>query len=324
MIETSKLVLVTGGSGFIGTNLVSRLIELGFRVVNLDCKEPVNESHKQFHRLVDLKDLSMLQECIDELRPEYIVHLAARTDLKGTELGNYLDNTLAVENMCIVASNCNCLEKILFASSMLVCRSGHIPASSDEYCPDTVYGLSKVKGEEIVRSYRAVLPPHLIIRFTSIWGPWFGEPYRKFFDILLAKKYFMLGKRSSTKTFGYVGNSVNQVISLLTSTAFADGEMLYLGDEPPLNIDEWAESIAKISGMACPRRLPYWVFYLGGLIGDVLRLFGIATPISSFRVRNMTTDNIVPDLNTSKINAFQQVTLEQGIQETLKWIGQQR
>ena len=44
-----KLVLVTGGSGFIGSNLQERLVELGYRVVNIDIKKPKNNDVFTFY-----------------------------------------------------------------------------------------------------------------------------------------------------------------------------------------------------------------------------------------------------------------------------------
>ena len=72
------------------------------------------------------------------------------------------------------------LERVIFASSLLVCQVGYIPDSFDEYCPSTPYGISKMKGETFKRSCSSV--DWVIVRPISIWGPWNHEPYLQFFN----------------------------------------------------------------------------------------------------------------------------------------------
>lgn len=50
-----------------------------------------------------------------------------------------------------------------------------------------------------------------IIRPTSIWGPWFKESYRNFFDMVMAHHYYYIRYKGCTKTYGYVGNAVYQI-----------------------------------------------------------------------------------------------------------------
>ena len=316
-----NLVLVTGGSGFIGTNLIERLVELDYDVVNIDIKPPKNTKYLKNHYFLDITDQITLCKFICDIKPQYLIHLAARTDLLGETREDYNVNIGGVENICIAASQCPSLKRILFASSMLVCRAGHIPRDGYDYSATTAYGQSKVDGENIVRQYDKKLPSNMIFRPTSIWGPWFDVPYKTFFDVVLSRRYFMIGAKSCTKTYGYIGNAVNQIISLLISEDDFDNKNLnYIGDRIPVNVDDWAVLISSVAGLPKPYSVPFPLIVLGGFFGDLLTLLGATFPLTSFRVKNMTTDNILSEFTVT--NSFQpdEIDIKEGVKKTLKWL----
>jgi nucleoside-diphosphate-sugar epimerase len=182
-----------------------------------------------------------------------------------------------------------------------------------------LYGKSKVEGENIVRNIHHNYE-WLIIRPTSIWGPWFGEPYDQFFKIVIGKKYFHLGNRISTKTYGYIDNSIFQIQQLLGADQnLVNGKTFFIGDYVPYNVQEWADEIAA----ECHYKIktaPYVLFKIMAVFGDILKMMGIKFPMTSFRLHNMTTDNIqnlestkliIPDLPVQRID---------GVSATIKWL----
>ena len=60
-------------------------------------------------------------------------------------------NTNGVQNLLETTPSLPNLQRILFTSSLLVCRNGYVPMSDLEYCPPNLYGESKVIGEKMVR-----------------------------------------------------------------------------------------------------------------------------------------------------------------------------
>src|SRR5690606_29131795 len=136
----------------------------------------------------------------------------AVTDLNEKDgLNYYQTNILGVENIVRISRKNSGIKRVIFASSMLVNKVGYKPTDYFDYNPTTTYGHSKVMGEGIVFNNKENLTEFCIIRPTSIWGEWFSEPYRNFFDYILSEKYFHPGKRTCTKTYGYVGNAVFQI-----------------------------------------------------------------------------------------------------------------
>src|SRR5688572_7364520 len=98
-----KKVLVTGGSGFIGTNLVEALLQKGNVVVNLDSAKPPKDAHLQFWKQVDILDAAKLEAEILKFEPEVILHLAAVADLDGKDMAHYSANVEGTQNIVDIA-----------------------------------------------------------------------------------------------------------------------------------------------------------------------------------------------------------------------------
>jgi len=313
-------VLVTGGSGFIGTNLVKVLVEQGFKVWNLDLNAPRADSQSPMWLKGDIGDAEQILQILRETSPDYIIHLAARTDLGGSSLSDYADNTKGTQNIIHAANVVGSVKRLIFASTMLVYRCGYVPVHDADYSPDTVYGESKVQMEKMIRE-SDLSCEWAIIRPTSIWGPWFGEPYKRFFDLVLAGKYVHPGHRSCTKTFGYVGNSVLQILALLKGDAAQiHARCFYIGDDPPIHISDWADEIRVARGNGHNKRIPYLVMLVVAHLGDLLNTLGIQFPMTTFRLRNMTTDNIIDLRETLAVVGPSAFSRASGVTVTLRWL----
>lgn len=317
-------VLITGGSGFIGTNLVEEFLELGWVVLNYDISAPKIESHCQYWKNIDITDRSLLINSIRDDIPDYIVHLAARTDLNEiNSVDGYKANIEGVRNIMDAAANLPKLQRIILASSMLVCKLGHTPSGFDDYAPNSLYGESKVLTEKIVKEYKL---DWTIVRPTSIWGPWFGEPYKNFFDLVIMGLYFNIPQKyASTKTYGYVKNSCKQIYKILMSeNLYVKHNYFYLGDNEPINITNWANRIRKLNNQSKLFTLPKCMLLFAAKIGDFLifKLKFYKFPMNSFRYNNMTNNNVIKDLKrtieVTQIGADS--NLDNQILKTLEWL----
>lgn len=317
-----KKFLVTGGSGFIGTNLVDSFINDGFEVLNLDRTKPLKEQHVPYWKSVDILDYSNLDREIVKFDPDVIVHLAAITDLNGKTMDYYNANIEGTQNIVDISKKLNSLKTVLFTSSMYVCKPGYIPRDYDDYKPHTLYGESKVKGELIVKAIKDSNFNWAIIRPTSIWGPWFNIPYIDFFNIVYQGKYFDFG-RTCTKSYGFVDNTVFQIKKLVDSPKI-HGKTFYLGDEPAIQISEWANEISLEMGKGGIKKIPFFLMQSAALAGDILSKLGVKFPITSFRLSNMTTNNILPLKDLYAITGPAPVSRLSGVKKTISWLTQHK
>lgn len=293
-------ILITGGSGFIGSNMLDHFLKCGMNnLLSIDIKDPLKPQHFSFYKKCDILDLESLNNCFFEFKPDYIIHLAAKADLKGNNLDYYKVNTTGVENVLNASAIIPNLKKIIFTSTMLVCKAGYIPQGNLDYCPPNLYGQSKQIGEQIVREQSPKGYNWVIVRPSSIWGPGFGPTYRTFFEFIQNNKYYNFSGKMSTKTYGYIDNVTFQIEKLLFSDLSNFGTF-YLGDYDPYNIKEWSVEIADNLNKKI-RTVPSILIYFLAIIGDMLSLFHVKFPMTTFRYKNMVTSNILPMENIKSI-----------------------
>ncbi|HTP40141.1 MAG TPA: NAD(P)-dependent oxidoreductase [Steroidobacteraceae bacterium] len=318
----ARRILITGGSGFIGTNLVEACATAGHDVVSMDVLPPRNPAHRPYWRAVDLLDADGLADAVRSFSPEQIYHLAARTDLHGTTEQDYAANIAGVENLIAAAGRLANLECVAFASSRLVCRIGYQPASDEDYCPTTPYGRSKMRGELLVRQQAANRFHWFIVRPTSIWGPWFDIPYKPFFTAVARGRYLHPDGRRIEKSFGHVGNSIFQLQRLLAAPAQQTrGRTFYLADHEPIDLLEMAVAIQDAAGARPVRNVPYALLKGAAYLGDAMKRMGYKEPpITTFRLDNLVT-NMVYDLKpVQEIVGALPFSMREGVGRTVAWM----
>ena len=193
MKKNSK-ILITGGSGFIGTNLIDSLSGK-YQILNIDISPPINQKQKKFWVELDILDSNHVNKIFNSFIPTHVIHLVAKADLLGKSLDDYKTNTVGLNNIINAIKNCKNIKKTIFASTMLVCKSSYNPKNKRDYCPGTLYGESKKIGEEIIWDSQ-LLSDWIIIRPTSIWGPWTVKTsFNQFFKMVESGYFFNLSKK---------------------------------------------------------------------------------------------------------------------------------
>jgi nucleoside-diphosphate-sugar epimerase len=318
-------IAITGGSGFIGTNLIEHYAALDMPVVNLDPAKPRNQQHVAYWRRIDPLDANDIKIILSEFAPTHVFHLGARTDLHGTTLEDYVHNTRGVEVILDACNGLTGLKRVVFASSRLVCRIGYQPEGDTDYCAPNAYGESKVRGEQLVRSANTTFP-WVILRPTSIWGPWFDIPYRTFFLTIAANRYIHVGRRPVRKSFGYVGNTVQQLAAVAErSSGEIDGTTMYLADSPPIDVADMANRIQRAFGSRPIRTAPRSLVKPVALAGDLLQRFGwTEPPLTSFRLDNLLTEMIYNTAPLDRLLPQLHYSLDNGIQLTVDWMREQK
>ncbi len=283
-------ILVTGGSGFIGTNVMQHWIDAGAEVRNLDSQTPQNPAHLPFWMSCDIRQKDAFTEAVATFQPECIIHLAARADLNGRAVADYDANTIGVENTVLAAKAAG-VRRVLFASSQLVCTPGYQPKTDEDYCPPNPYGESKVIGEQIVRTMAGDAFTWALLRPTSIWGPWFHEPYRDFFLRVRRGRYVQAKGVRVAKSFGYVGNTVFQLAALAACPAERlHRRVVYLADYEPVEVSDWANMIQREWGVPPIKEVPLGLLQVAAKAGDGLKALGWKSPpLTSYRLNNLLT-----------------------------------
>lgn len=319
-----RRVLVTGGSGFIGTNVVEAYRRDGWVVLNVDIAPPKTPAHARNWQQLDILDDVALRRALVAFRPELLIHLAAKTVLdERTTLDHFATNIQGVQNVIDAIQAAGSVERTFFTSSRLVFRLGYVPKDDTDYQPSTLYGLSKVRGEQLVRSASPGLGTWTILRPTGIWGPWFGVPYRDFFMTIRRGRYVHPARRDARKSYGYVENTVYQLQRLASRpTSDVHGRTLVVADYPPLKIRAWAELIREVVGARPIRSVPVPLLKGAAIAGDAVQRLGLGhAPLTSFRLNNLVSDMVYDTSPLEALVGSLPYTLTQGVERTVAWLG---
>ena len=324
-MEKQKKIIVTGGSGFIGTHFIQDFKDSYDEIVNLDLRSPFFNGHEKYWHRMDLLDFPSLVTFFEKFQPTHVVHLAARTDLdEKKDINGYAVNILGVQNLLNAVQKTGSVRRLVVASSMLVCKVGHIPQLPDEYSPENLYAQSKVQSEILTRKMN---PSCIwsIVRPTTIWGPYHERLKNGFFKILQRKMYFHPGNKKCYKSYGYVGNTVFQIQKILEALPKdVHGRTLYLADTP-IRLDEWVNMFSLVLVGNRVKKMPYYCMKVIALLGDALSKINIQYfPMSSFRLYNMTKNNVVNTQSIENICTNLPFSMEDGINETCLWLRNDR
>jgi nucleoside-diphosphate-sugar epimerase len=316
-------VAVTGSSGFIGQHLVRNLVEAGHQVIAIDKIRPDAELKGVSNRRCDLLDPAAVVRILKDARPHHLVHLAAMTDLdRSAELKDYAANTTGVANLLKAIKEAGTVRRAVCVSSQLVCQLGYTPRHDSDYNPTTVYGQSKVGTEQLWRDNDGARTHWCIVRPTTIWGPGMSSHYVRFFRMIRDGRYFHVGRKPIRKSYGYVGNAVQQLRSLLASPKEAvHRRVFYLADYEPISLEDWSDAFQRELGAASIRRLPMGVARTAAVLGDAVNRAGLRSyPFNSFRLRNVLTSSVVDTEPLRSVCRVLPYTMEAGVVETAAWL----
>jgi UDP-glucose 4-epimerase len=256
-----KRVLVTGGAGFIGSELTRQLVKRGASVIVVD--NLVNGKKKNLADLPqdqcrleesDIRDTSRMAELLTDV--DIVFHLAAlgvRHSIH-SPVENHAVNATAALNLLIEARKARVSRFVCVSSSEVYGTGYKVPMNEDHPTyPMTVYGASKLAGECYARAfYRTYDYPVVVIRPFNTFGPRShhegdsGEVIPKMMLRALAgEPLIIFGDGEQTRDFTYVGDTARGIIEAGLSDQ-AVGETFNIGSGKEITINQLAGKILKV------------------------------------------------------------------------------
>jgi 3beta-hydroxy-delta5-steroid dehydrogenase/steroid delta-isomerase len=261
-------VLVTGGSGFVGANLVTTLLDRGYQVRSFDRVPSQLPRHPQLEVLQgDICDSAVCAAAADGI--DTVFHTAAVIDLMGgaSVTDEYRQRSFSVnvggtENL-VHAGQAAGVRRFVYTSSNSVVVGGQNIVGGDETLPYTtrfndLYTETKVAAERFVLSQNGV---HgmltCAIRPSGIWGTGDQTMFRKLFESVIAGHVKMLvGPKSARLDNSYVHNLIHGFILAaehLVPGGTAPGQAYFINDAEPINMFEFARPVLEACGQPLPR-----------------------------------------------------------------------
>lgn len=263
-----KTILVTGGAGFIGSNLCDRLLTDGYKVINLDnlnsyydpaikernIKSALKNENYQLYR-EDILDKKALDIIFEENSIDIIVHLAAMAGVRNS-LKNpmeYVDIDIKGTVNLLDISAKKGIEKFIFASSSSVYGvNSKIPFAEDDSVDLQVspYATAKRAGELFCSTYSRLYNMNCAcLRFFTVYGPRQRPEMaiHKFVNNIISDKPIdMYGDGSSIRDYTYIDDIVEGILGVVeTDFKF---EVFNLGNNETISLVGLIETIEKIVG----------------------------------------------------------------------------
>lgn len=312
-------VIVTGGSGFIGCFLVKEFIKRNYEVLNIDVKEPVDGVNTELRRHISVTNYSHLKEIFESFNPDFVVHLAAIATQDAESLEDFEVNISGTRNIIRLINEFSYVKKVIYTSTQYVHQPGiTIPSNLEEYRPYGLYGKSKLIGEFEIHA-QSTSNNWLIIRPTAIWGPFHPVLTDGLWKQIELGRYFHPTNDNCTKPYGYVENTVWQIVELLEKEdRFTQRQTYYLADGHYKQLD-WVKRFVKSLDrkfISIPRSL----LFLIALLGDILISRGYRFPLYSSRYRNLLQSNEVPLSNMQELVGQSPIALDDGVSRTVRWL----
>lgn len=289
-------ILITGSEGYIGQNLKKYLIKKGFSVYGLDKNSKLYKCN-----IMDSKNLLKI---LKKIKPSVVVHLAARTDLKGRYIEDYKENIEGTQNIIEACNNSKSVKKVIFASTMLVhdVRKKNF-FKRKSFNPLTKYGESKAIMEKNIKKSKKNFS-YCIIRPTTIWGEKMNNHMKLFLKLIKLGLYFNINyKKPILKSYGQVTNSCYQISKLINAkNKLIDSKIFYICDYNPIEMNNWSDQISLKIRKKRNIKISYNLIKFFAIIGDLFVRIGLKNfPIQTFRLRNILTGYYVENENLRKI-----------------------
>lgn len=306
-------ILITGAAGFIGSHTAERLHKLGHEVIGLDNFSPYYDVFIKNINASELLNIGIrvlktdLRDKITfDILPndfDVIMHLAAHPGISNTSsFEDYLTNNfIATQNLiAFVEKSDNKPYFVNIATSSIYGSE----AAFDETTapkPTSMYGVTKLAAEQLVLAkVRLNQIKGCSLRLYSVYGPRErpDKLYTKLISCGLRGEAFPLfpGSLEHLRSFTYVGDIVDGIVSVLNHMEICNGEIINLGTEEENTTAIGIQTVEEILGIAIQmNHLPT------GRTGDQLRT------------------RAVIDKARKLLNYNPQTTLKEGLQKQVEW-----
>ncbi|SEH68014.1 3beta-hydroxy-delta5-steroid dehydrogenase / steroid delta-isomerase [Mycolicibacterium rutilum] len=331
-------VLVTGGSGFVGANLVTELLNRGCHVRSFDRAPSPLPDHDRLEVVEgDICDADTVAAAVAGI--DTVFHTAAIIDLMGgasvTEeyrARSFAVNVTGTENL-VRAAQAAGVQRFVYTASNSVVMGGKRIAGGDETLPYTerfndLYTETKVVAEKFVLAQNGVAGLLTCsIRPSGIWGRGDQTMFRKVFESVLAGHVKVLvGGKNVKLDNSFVHNLIHGFILAaqhLVPGGSAPGQAYFINDGEPVNMFEFSRPVVEACGRSYPRiRVPGRLVWLAMTVWQWLHFkFGLPKPmIEPLGVERLYLDNYFSIAKAQRDLGYRPLfTTEQAMAECLPY-----
>ena len=255
--------LVTGGAGFIGSNIVDELVRRNHEVVVLDDLSAGKESNlasvrgKVDLRIGSITDLAAVQPAVKGA--DYVVHLAARTSVPRSVKDPLETNHVNIDgtlNVLVAARDAKVRRFVYAASSSAYGETPTLPKTESMHPePISPYGVTKYVGEIYAQAFgRTYGLENASVRFFNVFGPrqdptsqYSGVLSRFMLAVIRNEQPVIYGDGEQSRDFTYIDNIVDETLRACDATD-ASGKVFNGGTGARITLNQVLKLLEKITG----------------------------------------------------------------------------
>jgi UDP-glucuronate 4-epimerase len=261
-------ILVTGCAGFIGSNLVDRLLSLGFRVVGIDNFDRFYSEQVKLRNIQnaiqcpnfcfvrgDIQEKNTLANIFDKEKIELVVHLAAKAGVRPSidNPNDYYEANLLGTLNVLDAMKLYKINKLVFASSSSIYGNNiKVPFSESDTVdhPISPYAATKKAGELLCHTYHHLYGFNVYcLRFFTVYGPRQRPDLaiHKFTDLIMKNEMISVyGDGSSKRDYTYIEDILDGIIASIHNVS--GYEVINLGESRTISLFELLDLLSKNLG----------------------------------------------------------------------------
>ena len=277
-------ILVTGGSGFIGSRVVRELLAKGHEIRIFD--KISSTQYPELCSVGNICDSEALDKALKHI--DIVYHLAAehRDDVNPVSL--YYEVNVEGTRKLAAACVANKVSTIIFTSSVAL-YGLNVGEPSEDFAshPFNDYGRSKSQAEEVLQEWADKHGSLVIVRPAVIFGEGNRGNVYNLVKQIASGRFVMVGSGRNEKSMGYVGNIASFLV-FLSESAERGVRVYNYADKPDFSMNELVSLVRLSTGKRKDSfvRIPYWIGIVGGLCLDaVSSITGRKLPISAVRVK---------------------------------------
>ncbi len=323
-------VLITGGTGFIGSNLISFLLKKRNYKIRLFLRKESNTFRiKDFLNKIEIKvgnfyNKKDLAEAIKGV--DIVFHLASVLGMGKKE--DYEKFNIGVSKNIFELSIKYKIKKVIYLSSLAVMGGSdkpHIYSEDDIPEPKTLYGWSKYEVEKIAMNlYKKKGFNITILRPPSVYGENdnFDRGFIRIIDLIARNKFIPIGKMNNLMSLIYIKNLVDAMFIVLKNSEKSRGKIYFVSDKEILTAYESYKLILKYTAGKEPFfHLPQnLMLFIDNLIEKSFRFLHIPPFYPQNFVHDLTTNYACSIKKIrSELNWTPPYSLEEGLKNTIVW-----
>lgn len=319
--------LVTGATGFTGSNLCRRLVADGDDVIAwvrpTSDTAPLRTLGVACHE-VDICDAEQVAGALRDV--DVVYHIAAAFRVEHVDADEFTRVNVGATDNLLRAAAANHIPRFVHCSTVGV--QGDIddpPANEDyRYAPGDHYQQSKLEGELLARQAAADGLAVSIVRPAGIYGPG-DRRFLKLFRPISRGRFVMIGSGEVLYHLTFIDDLVDGIVRA-GHRPEAIGEVFTLAGPRITTLRELVDAIAAAVGAGRPRwRLPYAPVHWASVVCEgVCKLIGVSPPLYPRRVEFFEKDRAFDISKARRLLGYDpRVDLEEGLRRTAAWYRQQ-